>query len=366
MKKLKFIFVGMPLALILTLVAFPWTASAKSNPPVPPVPPNGLTAYINATSGQTITGFINATGKDIGVYIGPGVKNVKVKDATIFGANYEGILVQDTSNIDITDNTISNNGIHSLYLLDPTKPASVPPDTTNPQVITEGKAIELVGITNCLIKNNTVYNNNGDGGIGISDDGPFNPALPILGTPPAPNATGASLIASTGNQIIGNTVVDNFGGCGIVIAAYNNEVANNTVSDDTLIGGVGGIVIAADSPNTKATNNIVRDNNVTGSLIMGVIVHSNSPGDVVSGTKVIGNTLSNDGSEGPPYDPTSPTGIAVVSEKPGTGGSVLTNTQVQSNTISNEIYGVWVFNAVATNITNLHTSSVTTPTSIKP
>jgi hypothetical protein len=136
--------------------------------------------------------------------------------------------------------------------------------------------------------------------------------------------------------------------------------------DNTLIGGVGGIVIAADSPNTKARNTIVRDNNVTGSLIMGVIVHRNSPGDVVSGTKVNGNTLSNDGSEGPPHDPTSPTGIAVVFEKPGTGGSVLTNTQVQSNTVSNETYGVWVFNAVGTDITHLHTSSVTTPTSVKP
>jgi len=47
-------------------------------------PQTALTAYISATSGQTITGFINATGKDIGVYIGPGVKNVKVKDATQF------------------------------------------------------------------------------------------------------------------------------------------------------------------------------------------------------------------------------------------------------------------------------------------
>ena len=148
MRKLKLVSLVVSIALILAAVAFPWTASAK---PLPPVPPNGLTAYISATSGQAITGYINATGKDIGIYIGPGVENVKVKNATIFGANYEGILVQDTSNIDITNNTISNNGIHSLYLLDPTKPASVPPDTTNPQVITEGKAIELVGTTNCLI-----------------------------------------------------------------------------------------------------------------------------------------------------------------------------------------------------------------------
>jgi hypothetical protein len=161
-------------------------------------------------------------------------------------------------------------------------------------------------------------------------------------------------------------VAYNFGGCGIVIAAYNNEVANNTVSNNTLIGGVGGIVVAADSPNTKATGNIVRNNNVTGSLIMGVIVHSNSPGDIVSGTKIIGNTLSNDGSEGPPFDPTSPTGIAVVAEVPGPGGAVLTNTQVLANTVSNETYGVWVYNAVATVITNLHTSSVTTPISVKP
>ena len=259
-------------------------------------------------------------------------------------------------------------------MLHPTQPEAGAPTYTNPPVINEGKAIELVGTSNCLVKDNEVLNNLGDGGIGLADDGPYNPSLPSIavipgGPPPLPNEPGATPIPSTGNLITGNFVKDNSGGCGIVMSAWDSSgggLTDNTVFNNTLIGGVGGIIVAADMPFTTATNNLVLDNTVTSSQIMGIIVHSNAPGDVVSGTKVIGNALSKDGNEGPPFDPTSPTGIAVVAEAPlgvpyssPLPPSVLTGTQVLSNTISHETNGVWTYNDTTTSIVDNSTFKVT-------
>lgn len=335
MHKIKVTSMALFISLIMALAAFPSAVSAAT--PQPSGNTTGLTAKIVAKSEETISYPVDATGYDVGIYIGPGAKNVKVTGAEISGANQEGILVQDTSNIKITNSWIHDNGTA------PTGP--------------ERKAIELVGTTNCLIQGNIVENNKGDGGIGLADDGPVNPT--------APNVVTAVPIASSGNLITGNLVQDNLVGCGIVMSAWNPGagLAHNIVSNNILIGGVGGIIVAADLPFTTATDNVVINNTVSGSEIMGIIVHSNAPGDVVSGTKIIGNTLSNDGNEGPPYDPFLPTGIAVVAQVPGgPNPSVISETQVLSNTISNETYGVWVYNAEKTHIANLNTdSTVTTP-----
>jgi parallel beta-helix repeat protein len=349
MKKLRSIYLAIFCVAILVLASVPTVVNAA---PPPPVPPNGWTAKIVATSGQVITGEVDATNYDIGIYIGPGIKNVKVTGATIHGARYEGILVQDTSDINITGNLVENNGDPDAYA----------------GVIHEGKAIELAGTSDCIVKNNTVQNNNGDGGIGLSDYGPVFPALPFFGAPN--NGPETVPVASRGNIITGNTVSNNLGGCGIVISAWNPGagIVGNTVLNNTLNGGVGGIIVAADLPDTIAQNNVVLKNTVNDCFIMGIIVHSNAPGDVVSGTQIIGNTLSNDGFEEPPFDPTTPTGIAVVAEVPGPGGAVLKDTLILSNTVSNEDFGVWVYNAVNTHIAhnNIDPDTVATPISIQP
>lgn len=310
----------------------------------------GLTASVVASSGQKVTGSINATGCDVGVYVGPGTTGVVITGVAVTGANDHGIFVQDASNIVIKDSTVSNNGV------------SPTPG------IAENKAIELVGTTNSLVKGNTVESNLADGGIGIADDGPsIDPGAPV--------ASATSAIASSGNLVTENYVKDNAFGCGIVIAAYNSGagVSNNTVSKNTVIGGfaivgghplpyVGGIVVAADTPFTSATNNVVLNNNIDVSLIPGIVVHSNAPGDYVSGNNLIGNIISNNGKESPPNDPSAPTGIEVVAEvSGGPNPPVLTNTQILSQAISNDVNGVWLCYSTGTHIANLQTSSVTNP-----
>ncbi len=310
----------------------------------------GLTAAVVLTSGQHYSGTLDATGCDVGIYVGPGATGVVIAGATVTGANDHGIFVQDASGIVIRDSTVSGNGV-------------------NPNAaIAENKGIELVGTTNSLVSGNTVENNLADGGIGIADDGP-------AVDPGAPIASAASPMAGTGNVVTRNYVYDNAFGCGIVVAAYNSGagVSNNLVSKNTVIGGfdpvlhlpyVGGIVVAADSPFTTVTQNVVLSNTITGSLIPGIVVHSNAPGDVVSGTQLIGNTISKNGNEGPPNDPTSPTGIEVVAEvSPGEPNApVVMHTQILSQAISDNTYGVWLCYSAATHIAHLRTANVATPT----
>ena len=66
---------------------------------------------INLTAAQiggTVTGSLDATGCNIGVYYGPGSVG-SVTGATIFGANYYGVVV-NAANVDVTNATIHDIG----------------------------------------------------------------------------------------------------------------------------------------------------------------------------------------------------------------------------------------------------------------
>jgi len=66
-----------------------------------------LTACLVNPAG-TVSGTVNATGCDIGVYYSPG-KSGSVNGAAISGANYFGVLVNGAS-VDVVNSTISNVG----------------------------------------------------------------------------------------------------------------------------------------------------------------------------------------------------------------------------------------------------------------
>src|SRR5437764_12447586 len=67
------------------------------------------TAVNNTTS--PVTGVVNATGCNIGVYYGPGTSG-QVKGAEIFGANYFGVVANgDTDDINLD---ILNSNIHDI------------------------------------------------------------------------------------------------------------------------------------------------------------------------------------------------------------------------------------------------------------
>lgn len=316
-----------------------------------PAGSTGLTADVIAHSFEYISGTVNATGCDVGVYVGPGTTFVVIEHATITGANDHGIFVEDASTIIIMHDVVEHNGLASHKC------------ATNQTTgcINEDKAIELVGTTDSWVVHNLVAGNMADGGIGIADDGPIDPGAINPGT----------LHAATNNMVLYNQVVDNAGGCGIVLAAYNAGagVTGNVVYDNQVSGSapgtgpfVGGIVVAADSPGTVASQNYVSGNLIEESLIPGVVVHSNAPGDVVYGNAVYDNVILKNGLEGPPNDPTVPTGIEVVAEVfPGEPTPpVLDHTAVFGNVISDDAIGVWTCHATNTTVFGT-TGNATTP-----
>lgn len=110
-----------------------------------PAGPTSLTAAVIATAGRTVSGTIDATGCDIGVYVG-----ADAQGAVISGANNQRILAQDTRNVTIARSTIGRNGLH------PTKG------------LPEDKGVQLIGTAASVVTDNVVTSNHSDGGIAIN------------------------------------------------------------------------------------------------------------------------------------------------------------------------------------------------------
>ncbi len=344
-------------SLVMMVLAFSPGLARASAPTCPAAGSTGLTAAFIATPNQLISGSIDATGCDVGIFVGPGITGVVIAGATVSGANDHGIFAQDTSGLVVIGSTIKGNGVH---------PHSCDLPHTG-VCIAEDKALELAGTSNSLIAHNNV-SNNGFGGIGIADDSPaLDPAAFYPG----------STSPAIGDVITGNLVAGNLNDCGIVVAAYNAGVgaSNNVVTHNLVLGeqppfrpghADGQIVVATDGPGTSVTNTVVANNVIIGSELPGIVVHSNVAGDVISGTIIAHNTISKNG-----YYPgffatvntpnVTPTGIALVAEGPPVNGAtpVLTGTLVVSNTVMTDTTGIWLCYTSGTLIANFVTNAPT-------
>ena len=318
----------------LGLVAAQSSTAFASTSSCVPAGSTGLTAKVVATVNETISAqTIDASGCDIGIYIGQGVTGVSINGDTVAGANDHGIFVQDSSGITISDTTVQGNGV-----------ARTPG-------IGDDKALMLVGTSNSTITGNTVTGNIADGGIGVYDDGPVDLGAPNPGTlSPTQNIT-----------ISNNTVSGNFGGCGIVVSsgsanvpaagASNISVTNNIISGSPGQFGqhgpvVGGIIIAG-----RKMNAITVENNIiTGSAQPGIVVHSNAPGDLVNAVTITGNTLA--GNDWLAINgPSVPAAIVLAATQiPPPNSPQITNTTISGNKISGGFYGIWIAGATENDI----------------
>jgi Right handed beta helix region len=296
-----------------------------------------------------------ATGFDVGIYVGPGVTSVTVTGAHVTRANDEGILVQDTSGIVIEESLIEGNGV---------KPHLGHPDKgVRSADLTENKGIVLAATVDCIVRNNVVRDNLADGGISVLDDGTNHPF--------APETVTTDPIASTGNLITGNIVRDNVGGCGIVVAAKNpgagvysaNVSGNDVVVINPVLAGlprVGGIIVAggAFGPVTM-DGNIIENNTVTGGLIPGISIHAFGPGTITA-TRLIGNTLSNNGAGEISGNTTGIEIFALFVAPPDGPGLIghISGTAIEDNTINNDHYGVFHLFDTSITISGLTTSNV--------
>jgi hypothetical protein len=333
-----------------------------------------LTAFMLASSHQTISRMdINAAGCDVGIYVGPGTHDVTINRVSVTGANDHGIFVQDARGIVVANSYVSGTGVAPHTCETPTSP---------PPCVHENKAIELVGTTYSIVWHNVVTDNSADGGIGVADDGPAS----VGGDPGALNDSATTGHPSAHDEVVGNIIVDNNNGCGIVVAGYDAGVGvrNIWVVDNTVIGSApsgapnsgpyggpgsyyGQIVVAGDGPYTNVTNVHVVHNKVIGSLLPGVVVHANVFGDKINNTEIRGNLIADNGYYppffGPPGDTNAPladsvsNGLSIVAEvgvqPPNMPDPIVTHTEIESNTVLGDNNGVWLCGSDHTEISDL-------------
>ena len=311
------------------------------------VAPGTYNEDINITSRVMLEGsyanttIINASGKMNGITVnGTAANGTLISNLTVENADNHGILVQDANNIQIMHNVVEHNG------LSPTL-CPQPPATPTGPCIAEDKPIELVGTSNVTVFDNMVTENMADGGIGVADLGFINPGS---------EAATQIFANATDNKIINNFIIQNKGGCGIVVASYNKGVIDNIVENNIVGFGVAGIVIATDTPNSIALNNVVENNTAFDNAIPGIIVHSNAPGDALSNTIVRSNMVYGNGAD-KEVGALNGTGIVV-------SGDVMPvlNTLIENNTVMYEYYGIWLRNANTTILSNNNVfNNVTVP-----
>jgi parallel beta-helix repeat protein len=274
--------------------------------------------------------IIDATGLANGINVDGhnhgALSHVSVTGFTVQNANFEGILLTDSSYITVANNHVTGND-RSLSVAGgaPTCPG-LPAYFVAFQGFDCGEGIHLSGVDHSTIANNLVENN--AGGILVSDD------------------TGSS----HDNLISANTVRNNPLDCGLTIAShllifgppqdplrgiYHNTILGNTVSGNGLTTGEGaGVGLFTAAPGGQNWGNVVIGNTLTGNALPGVAMHSHAPFQNLNDNLIVGNQISGNG---PDSDPgvTVPTGIDVFADE-ASGASPITGTVITQNTIKAE------------------------------
>lgn len=223
----------------------------------------------------TVTGTVDATGCNVGVYYDEQGAGGTVKNAEIFGANYFGVLVNGdagTVNVDIVGSAIHDIG-------------EFPHNGTQHGVAIYYRGFFEVSAVTGKLSGNQIYNYQ-KGGI-------------------VANGMGTQVII-TGNTVTGDGHVNYIAQNGIQVGyGAQASVMRNTVSDNSYIGfpgdgsASGGILVvggpAYDGPytvNTKVNDNILVDNDV-GVYLTNVALDGSAPASQTN-IKVVNNTISDD------------------------------------------------------------------------
>ena len=279
-----------------------------------------ITKSISLVGQNSASTIIDATGKSNGIYVdgfhAPGLTGVVVRGFTVENANYEGMLIQNASDVTISGNTVRLNDRDEV---NGTGCAGLPPFETN-EADDCGEGIHLMGVDHSTVADNTVEHNSG--GILVSDE----------------------TAANHDNVITRNTVRDNAYDCGITLASHAAFMPNatnthaygvwhNTVSSNLSRhngfggpGGGAGVGVFAAGPWQVAIYNTVINNRLIDNSHPGVSVHTHAfltfpghpPNPNANDNAIIGNYISGNGPDDS-VGTTASTGIGVLGATPITG-----------------------------------------------
>lgn len=283
-------------------------------------------SLIGAGSALTI---IDATGLGNGIVVdgvdNPGLSNVVITGFTVENANFEGILVENSSNVTIWQNQILKNNV-SLNVSESSCPG-LPAAFQAGEAFDCGEGLHFSGVDHSVAVDNVIQNN--AGGILLSDD------------------TGATF----DNVITRNAVSNNPFDCGITLAShsgmgvYSNTIADNlSMNNGNKVPGAGaGVGLFAPGPGSQTYGNVIINNQLIGNGLPGVAMHNHAappgaPAVKLSDNIIVGNVISANGADTDDAATPGTAGINLFSLAPVTG------TVIVGNTISQEHLAV-VFNA---------------------
>ena len=288
-------------------------------------------SLIGAGAGRSV---IDATGLADGVFVdgfdNPGLGHVTVAGFSVKNAQWEGVLVVSATDVTIRDNNINNNDkAPSAFTGDPNGCPGQPGfelDETGDC----GGGLHLIGVSESIVSGNTITQN--DDGILVSDES----------------------AASHDILITGNSVNNNPGECGIVLASHppvgaigsahhgvyhitvdGNDVENNGVN----VGGAGVGMFSDGIGQGRASGNVVSHNRLIGNGIGGVSLHTHVgpnfglPADDMNGNQIIGNYIAKNLADA---DDTATPGRVGININSGGGGSPVTGTVITQNVIWDE------------------------------
>lgn len=275
--------------------------------------------------------IIDATGLHNGIVL-KNVSSVTISGFTVENAELEGILITNSSNVQIHNNIVQNND------KDLTFTEQGPACPLTPFFFESfdcGEGIHLQGVSYSTFSWNVVQANSG--GFLVTDE-----------TGPTHD-----------NLISHNTVRNNVDDCGITLPShpssvtfgphgpvfgpsygvYRNTVLDNLSTNNGTTGEGSGIGMFGPVPGTAVYDNTIIGNTVTNNGQGGIAFHAHTIGQNLNGNQIIGNTISGNAGDGDADAP--PSGIIVFADPTG-GAAPIVGTYIFGNTISNETDGVFV------------------------
>jgi parallel beta-helix repeat protein len=283
--------------------------------------------------------FIDATGLVHGIYItGLTSGRLIISQFTVENAMREGVLLENSTNITLADDTILNNDKSIAFTTPPCSQGTAPccPGAFPFEQQDCGEGVHLLGTTNSTIANNVVQGN--QGGILLSDE------------------TGAT----SNNLITNNLVQNNLTDCGITLPSHppcgqgSNDVngcvggaqigtaspgvfANSVIGNTSIGNGGAGTGVFAPTPGTAAYGNLIANNVLKNNGEPGIALHSHAPSQNLNGNVIVGNLISGNGPE--PGEP-STIGISLFSDQSMNAAPFAAT--VYQNTISHQDIDVFV------------------------
>lgn len=306
--------------------------------------PVTITKPLSLVAVPGATPSINATGKSNGILISGlwatpkvGIANVLVSGFDVHGADFEGILVMNASNVTLLDNHVHENN----KALDPSAGMcpKIPAFETS-EAMDCGEGIHLMAVDHSFVVRNLVENNSG--GILITDE------------------TGPT----TANLVKGNVVRENGFACGITMASHpaanasgpiksvdygisHNVISRNESYHNGLAapGAGAGVGIFAPGPGSTNIANVVIGNMLHDNGLPGVTMHNHAavpgaPPVFFNDNVIVGNDIYGNAADTADAMTSGTTGINVYSV------ALMKGTIVAENYVHDESIGV-AFNAPA-------------------